>query len=1138
MKTKILFTLLLILSFHVLTAQKLSIQTGHSAGITDLVFSPDGQYLFSSGEDSKVILWDMSSSKQMNILSGHSKTVNALAVHPSKNIIASASDDNTVKIWDYPSGNLLKTYSFFEKSVKSLAFSRDGMELACGADYVYLINIQTSNHKKIGKESRKGYNAVNYSNDGEKLAFGGKKTGKLFIYNTYTEKISSKINVHANDLLFDKENKNIYAAGNRGNIRRLPLDNSFLKKKFNISANHSWHAFNSIVLNQEFFIAANKDNLIYIYNKNSGAREEIFKAHDDEVLALAIAPDGRFLASAGKDRKIFIWDLKKRALIKTMEGGANRVNSISFSENGKLMFIAYHDGSFRIWNLDQKGKVIYQEHNKLNPLERYFRYKYSIDKTKEVFSPDKILIKANLNQKDKYSDEYKTKEALIVWELNHSIKAHTLKSPKTTNYQSFLVKDTSEILLFKSRGTHSQKYSLLDKKRIKEREEIFKTKVYNYNVSSGKKDGKLKVNFFKSHPKFKIKGDLYFKALSADDNLLLVLIKEKNVGTKCEIWDLESNNLVKSMPQDGIFNAAGFSSKDKYIYLTSTEEQIIKLFKLSDLSEEARFLGNAPIRFNPDDTQISFTDKDRKLSLVEIESKNEIFKVNSEHSSTISDIKFNMPYNYIATSSFDGLIKFWDIQSGDLLVSLAAFHENDFIYITSDNYYYSTKGAMDYIGFIQNDRLYTFEQFDVKFNRPDLVFSKLSYSTPDEIAAYKKAYIKRVQKMGFANTDLSGKLNIPDIKILNAEDIKITTVDESINMEILAKDSLQKIDRINIWVNDVPIFGMNGYSVIDQNTNSITKNFKVKLSAGRNKIQVSATNNKGFESLRETFSIIYDVKESLPDLYLITIGVSEYHNKMYNLQYAAKDADDVNAMFSNKSKQYGEVHSIKVLNKEATVGNVLKLKSELKNSKVDDVVVLFFAGHGVLDPEMNYYLATTEIDVNDMEHSALRYDYLEGLFDGIPARKKVIIIDACHSGEVDKEEEFADTGVEANEDNGFLRSIQSAASLETNTKITTQSSFELMKMMFADIRRGTGSTVISSAGGGEFAYETEQTKNGIFTYVLLDGIVSGKADLNKDGQIMVSELRDYVSTRVSKITKGSQNPTSRRENLEFDFQIW
>ncbi|NJO12859.1 MAG: hypothetical protein HC872_04660 [Gammaproteobacteria bacterium] len=80
--------------------------------------------------------------------------------------------------------------------------------------------------------------------------------------------------------------------------------------------------------------------------------------------------------------------------------------------------------------------------------------------------------------------------------------------------------------------------------------------------------------------------------------------------------------------------------------------------------------------------------------------------------------------------------------------------------------------------------------------------------------------------------------------------------------------------------------------------------------------------------------------------------------------------------------------------------------------------------------------------------------------------------------------------------------------------------------------------VISSASGNEYALEGEQWANGVFTYALLDGLKNGSADANRDQIISVSELQAHVLEQVRRLTAGGQNPTVRRENLEYDFRVY
>ena len=107
-----------------------------------------------------------------------------------------------------------------------------------------------------------------------------------------------------------------------------------------------------------------------------------------------------------------------------------------------------------------------------------------------------------------------------------------------------------------------------------------------------------------------------------------------------------------------------------------------------------------------------------------------------------------------------------------------------------------------------------------------------------------------------------------------------------------------------------------------------------------------------------------------------------------------------------------------------------------------------------------------------------------------------------------------------------------------NEGLGLKNTSELMQEMFVDLRRGSGAAVISSSGGLEVSFEGGGIKNGLFTYSIIEGLKTQNADLNKDGKITVSELRDYVSEKVEKLTNGVQKPTSRKENLENDFVVW
>ncbi|HLP12471.1 MAG TPA: caspase family protein [Flavobacteriales bacterium] len=470
------------------------------------------------------------------------------------------------------------------------------------------------------------------------------------------------------------------------------------------------------------------------------------------------------------------------------------------------------------------------------------------------------------------------------------------------------------------------------------------------------------------------------------------------------------------------------------------------------------------------------------------------------------------------------------------LISESSFYKNgDFIHVLPNGYYFVSKGKLDRLSIRVDSVVYPVEQFDLKYNRPDIVLKAMGCTNETLIQTYKSAYLKRLKKMGFTEDMLKSDYHLPGLKIQEQEQIPLKSDSGKVHIKLGLIDTKYKLDRINVYVNDVPVYGANGIDLRTNNAQVLEKIIKLDLAQGENKIQVSVLNQAGAESYKENVHIVYKpAKDIKPNLYLISIGDSKYNDSRYNLTYASKDAEDIQTTFTN-NELYANTFKYIFTNENVTKKNILNLKQELLKAKRDDVVIITVAGHGVLDKDLNYYLATYDMDFNNPAEKGLPYEALESLVDAIAPLKKVVFLDACHSGEVDKEE--VEQLAMANTNSGEVK-FRNAGSGIQKKNLGLKTTSELMGELFADLRRGTGATVVSSAGGAEYAMESDQWKNGLFTYCLLHGIKDKAADVNKDGQIMLSELQQYLRTEVTRLSHGAQQPTSRIENLNMDFRIW
>jgi WD40 repeat protein len=845
---------------------------------------------------------------------------------------------------------------------------------------------------------------------------------------------------------------------------------------------------------------------MYLLDASSGRELREFKSYVKGASFSRFSPDGRYAIWVQDSVKLVLWDMFSGATFKTLQGHTDVITTLAFSNDGKLIVTGSSDKSLKLWDLES-GKLI-------RSMSVYTKWISSI-----VFSPD-----------DKYIAGQCEELTFKIWE--------TATGKELKKYKG-----------------HTERVSCIafapDGKSVVSGSWDKTIKVWNIQTST-----LLRTITGSEHAINSI-------AFSKDGTLLASGGGDKKFATfthiganKIRIINFSTGKAISSIaePFNGTIIQMKFSDDMKYLAtrtdvnapafewtivdLVSAYQQRIDLWRIADGVSVKSFNGNfqdlGKLFYQPG--AFLYTDEHKIIHLSDLATGKDL-KVFAGHTGNVDNISFVSDGKYlISRSNEDGFIKIWNMndQQEALNYIILGGRHNDYLIYSPDNYYMCSKGGAKAVHFVRDLHVYEFEQFDLQYNRPDKVLGKLSGINAELVSSYSKAYAKRLKKMGFTEEMFSKELHMPVIKV-DSKGIPLNTKSKTITLNVNSSDSKYYLDRINVYINDVPIYGSKGIDLKIKKLKHADQAMNLTLVNGINKIKINCMNEKGVESLSEYLEIFCDAPAYKPVLYLITIGVSKYKDGRMNLQFASKDAGDLVALFKENNKQFASVQSFNFVDEKATKENILSVKARLINGKPDDVVMVMVSGHGLLDSELDYYIATHDVDFNNPSARGLAYDALESILDGIPQRKKILFIDACHSGEVDKEEvQLSINSTTENAGNLVFRSFPGS----DIKQIGLHNSFELMKELFADLRRGSGATVISSAGGAEYAIEGAQWNNGVFTFCLINGLREMKADLNKDGEVRLSEIEEYLQKQVPELTQGRQKPTSRAENLSSDFRVW
>ncbi len=238
----------------------------------------------------------------------------------------------------------------------------------------------------------------------------------------------------------------------------------------------------------------------------------------------------------------------------------------------------------------------------------------------------------------------------------------------------------------------------------------------------------------------------------------------------------------------------------------------------------------------------------------------------------------------------------------------------------------------------------------------------------------------------------------------------------------------------------------------------------------------------------------------------LLVGANYYQDKQITpLNYCAADADALTKLLLSKSffgysdQRLKCLTSIDREHDQATrLAIIENLDALTRLTEEDDLLLFYFSGHGMFAGE-EAYLLPSDARPGLVTDSAISLSRIKQILHKAKAKRKVVILDACHMG--------------------VYLGTKAVSDEQTPKKFLSN-----IKGIFEDIE---GIAILASSAQEEFAEEDPLKAHGVFTYYLLEALTKREVDQNHDSYISLTEVLEYVVQKVRQ--EYPQRPTLRFE---------
>jgi WD40 repeat protein len=1056
---------------------ELVIQTGHSSRVNCAVFGPDRRWLASGSADNTIRLWNVESGSELRALTGHNGWIKSLAISGNGEILASGSNDRTVKLWDVASGRKRSTLRGHNAPVEVVLFDPNDRWLASGSTdaTIKIWEIASGREVQTLKSHSAGITSLAFSADGKTLASGSADNTVKF-WDTANWSLLKTIDKHTakiTTLTFSPSGQSLASGGADGTI--LVWDTTSGRDRLKIKRNSS-PVLAAVFVSEDELVSTGADGTIVSWNVANGKERRVVTGEPEveEILFAALSKDGTLVASSLGTRSVDLRDSTTGGVLRKLESHSVSFYSVAFSRDGRWLASGANDRTVRLWQI-----ATGRELPKLGGHSGWI--------TAIAFSPDSSLLGSGSN-----SGEVK------LWDVNTGRETHSLP----------LRQERIHTIAFSPDGK------------------------WLAAAGIGKTVHLLELATKQSRTLTGHSGEITSLAFLPDSSLIASGSTDKTI----RLWNPSTGTVARTLDTIGDqVNAVAFSA-DGTTLAAGTANKRIVLFPLA--SGESRILNGhggeiLTVAFSPDGRWLASGSLDETVVLWDPQTGREVHRLVGP-SGPINSVAFSNDSKWLVSGNGDGSMIVWSAINGGLVANMVSVPErDDWLVATPGGLFDGSHAAWKFL-------LWRFGQSTFQVAPVESFFNEFYYpGLLGDIFAGKNPQAKAdILKKDRRQPQITLRIAEP-----HAPAERIASRIVRLRIEVIeagprgdyAKGSGAR--DLRLFRNGLLVKTWQGDVLRGRTKESIEA--EVPIVAGENKFTAYAFNHDNIKS--SDSEIVLTGAETLRrtgTAYLLVAGVGNYANPQYNLNYSVADAVAIGDQLKKQQEllgQYRPIEVIPLLNEDATKANILlalrllagtahgsltkdspAALSKIRPAQPEDAVVFYFSGHGTAADD-HFYLIPHDIGYQGprsrlgkdglatiLSHSISDLE-LEEALKPMDADQLLLIIDACNSGQALIAEE---------ERRGPM-----------NTKGLAQLAYE------------KGMYVLTASQSDEVAFESAGLKHSYLAYALVEeGIKSGAADGDRNGQVFLKEWFDYATERVPRIGKEKARVGKELEEVDPDEQ--